>query len=71
MGATARLTERFDPRLGRSRFRWARRSVVIDPLPPVVTGRFRAIKSRNFPKNEHWHWCVLESNPCAAMLAVP
>jgi len=25
-----------------------------DPLPPVVNGRFEAIKIANFPKNEYW-----------------
>jgi hypothetical protein len=45
MGATVHLIERLEPRLGRSRFRWARRSV-IDPLLPLAAVRFAAPELR-------------------------
>jgi hypothetical protein len=42
MGATVHLIERLEPRLGRSRFRWARRSV-IDPKRTITTVSYRAV----------------------------
>lgn len=34
----------------------------VDPLPPVVNGRFEETKIADFPKNEHWHWYAIEDS---------